>query len=267
MDTVIAPLPRAPDPLDVPTQHRTHPLRTRDFRLVWSAYSISAIGSEVTVLALPLAAAVLLGASAWQMGLLVAAGTAPYIGFSLLVGAWIDRLSRRRPLLVAADLTAAALLLTVPAAYLLGALTVTQLIVVELLVGMVRVTFRPAFGAHLPDVVPDEGLTEASARLKAAEAVALLAGPGLGGSLVQLLTAPVAVLVDAVSFLVSAALLSRVRAPERVGHVPAARQQLRAEIGEGLSHLWLDRRLRAIAGAGATGNFLRLVDFRLVLVH
>ena len=104
MDTATAPLPTAPAPTDVPTQRRTHPLRTRDFRLVWSAYSISAIGSEVTVLALPLAAAVLLGASAWQMGLLVAAGTAPYIGFSLLVGAWIDRLSRRRPLLVAADL-------------------------------------------------------------------------------------------------------------------------------------------------------------------
>jgi MFS family permease len=268
MDTAVAaPAPAAAAPAPSLPPHRIHPLRSRDFRLVWSAYSVSAIGSEVTVLALPLAAAVLLGASAWQMGLLVAAGTAPYIGFSLLVGAWIDRLARRRPLLVAADLAAAALLLTVPAAYLLGALTVTQLIVVELLVGMVRVTFRPAFGAHLPDVVPDDGLTEASARLKAAEATAMLAGPGLGGSLVQLLTAPVAVLVDAASFLVSAALLSRVRAPERVGHVPAERRLLRAEIGEGLSHLWRDRRLRAIAGAAANVNFFGLMIFALLVVY
>src|SRR3954467_15340124 len=114
MDTATALLPTAPAPTPVPPQRRTHPLRTRDFRLVWSAYSISTIGSEVTVLALPLAAAVLLGASPLQMGLLTAAGTAPYIGFALLVGAWIDRLSRRRPLMVLADLVAATALVSVP---------------------------------------------------------------------------------------------------------------------------------------------------------
>ena len=103
-----------PRPTRPPQRRHPTPLRTRDFRLLWSAYSISAIGSEVTVLALPLAAAVLLGAIPLQMGLLVAAGTAPYVGFALLVGAWIDRLRRRRPLLVAADLLAAAALLTVP---------------------------------------------------------------------------------------------------------------------------------------------------------
>jgi MFS family permease len=221
----------------------------------------------VTVLALPLAAALLLGASPWQMGLLTAAGTAPYIGFALLVGAWIDRLPRRRPLLVAADLLAALLLVTVPVAYLLDVLTVSQLVVVELLVGVVRVTFRPAFNAHLPDVVPDQALTEASSRLKASEATATLAGPGLGGSLVQLLSAPVAVLVDALSFLVSAILLGRVRAPERVGHVPPPRRLLRVEIGEGLSHLWADRRLRAIAGAAANVNFFGLMIFALVVVY
>jgi MFS family permease len=242
-------------------------LRTRDFRLVWSAYSVSMIGSEVTVLALPLAAALLLGASPWQMGLLTAAGTAPYVGFSLLVGAWIDRLPRRRPLLVVADLASALVLLTVPLAYLLDALTVTQLVVVELLVGIARVTFRPAFNAHLPDVVPDEALTGASSRLKASEATAMLAGGGLGGSLVQLLSAPVAVLVDAGSFLVSAALLGRVGARERVGQVPPPRRQLRVEIGEGLGHLWQDRRLRAIAGAAANVNFFGLMIFALVVVY
>jgi len=250
-----------------PARGAARPLRTRDFRLVWSSYSVSTVGSEVTVLALPLAAAVLLGASPWQMGLLTAAGTAPYIGFSLLVGAWIDRLPRRRPLLVVADLVAALVLLTVPLAYLLDVLTVTQLVVVELLVGIVRVTFRPAFSAHLPDVVPDEALTEASSRLKASEATAMLAGPGLGGSLVQLLSAPVALLVDAGSFLVSAALLGRVRAPERVGHVPPPRRHLRVEIGEGLGHLWQDRRLRAIAGAAANVNFFGLMIFALLVVY
>ena len=102
------------------------------------------------MLALPLAAALLLGATPLQMGLLTAAGTAPYIGFALVVGAWVDRLRRRRPLMVAADLAAAAALLTVPLAWALDLLTVGQLIAVELVVGVARVIFRPTFGATCP---------------------------------------------------------------------------------------------------------------------
>jgi MFS family permease len=242
-------------------------LRGRDFRLLWTAYSVSAVGSEVTVLAIPLAAAVLLGASPLQMGVLMAAGTMPYVGFALVVGAWIDRLPRRRPLLIAADLLAALALLTVPLAWLAGVLTVTQLISVELVVGFARVTFRPAFGAHLPDVVPDGALTQASARLRAAEATAMLVGPGLGGTLVQLLTAPVAVVVDAASFVASAVLVGRVRAPERVGYVPPPRRRLRHEIAEGIGQLWHDKRLRAIAGAAANVNFFGLMVFALLIVY
>ena len=95
----------------------------------------------------------------------------------------------------------------------------------------------------------------------------MLAGPGLGGTLVQLLSAPVAVLVDAGSFLASAFLVSRVRAPERVGHQPPPRHRLSQEIGEGLTHLWWDRSLRAIAGAAATINFFGLMIFALLVVY
>lgn len=246
---------------------RSAGLRSRDFRLLWSAASVSTLGSQVTVLALPLAAAVLLGASPLQMGLLAAAGTVPYIGFALVVGAWVDRMPRRRPLLIATDLIAAAVLLTVPLAYLLHRLTVWQLVLVELLVGVMQVTARPAFMAHLPDVVPDEALLGAGSRLKASEAVAMLGGPGLGGALVQVLTAPIAVLVDAVSFLASAALLGKVRAPERVGHVPPPRESLRREVAEGAAHLWHDRRLRAIAGAAANLNFFGLMIMALLVVY
>ncbi len=242
-------------------------LRTRDARLVFSAYAVSAVGSEVTVLAIPLVAAVLLGASPLQMGLLTAAGTAPYVGFALVVGAWVDRLRRRRPLMVAADLLAAVALLTVPLAWALGVLSVGQLVAVELVVGVARVTFRPTFSTHLPDVVPAQALTTASSRLRASEATAMLAGPTLGGSLVQLLTAPVAVLADALSFLMSAVLVSRVRAPERVGYVPAARRRLVQEIGEGMTYLFRDRRLRAIAGAAANVNFFGLMIFALLVVY
>ncbi len=242
-------------------------LRTRDARLVFSAYAISAIGSEVTVLAIPVAAAILLGASPLQMGLLTAAGTAPYVGFALVVGAWVDRLHRRRPLMIAADLLAATALLTVPLAWAFGVLSVNQLIAVELVVGVARVTFRPTFSTHLPDVVPAHAITTASSRLRATEAIAMLAGPTLGGSLVQILTAPVAVLVDAVSFLVSALLVGRVRAPERVGYVAPPRRRLVQEIGEGMSYLFRDRRLRAIAGAAANVNFFGMMIFALLVVY
>jgi MFS family permease len=264
---VIRPATAAPAPAPPQPSRPAALLRTRDFRLLLSAYSISTIGSEVTVLALPLAAAVLLGASALQMGLLTAAGTAPYIGLALVVGAWVDRMRRRRPLMIIADLIAAAALVSVPVVWWLGGLTVPQLIAVELVVGICRITFRPTFSTHLPDVVPTEALPTASARLKTAEAVAMLCGPGLGGSLVQLLTAPVAVLADAASFVASALLVSRVGAPERLGHVPVARRRLGVEIGEGLAMLWHDRRLRGIAGAAANLNFFGLMVFALLVVY
>jgi MFS family permease len=242
-------------------------LRARDARLVVSAYAISAIGSEVTVLAIPIAAAILLGASPLQMGLLTAAGTAPYVGFALVVGAWVDRLRRRRPLMIAADLVAAAALLTVPLAWALGLLTVPQLIAVELVVGVARVTFRPAFSTHLPDVVPPVAVTSAYSRLRASEATATIAGPTLGGSLVTLLSAPVAVLLDALSFVLSALLVGKVRTPERVGFQPPPRRRLAQEINEGMSYLGRDRRLRAIAGAAANVNFFGLMVFALLVVY
>ena len=256
---------RADDPTTRPRARS--PLRGRDFRLLLSAYGVSAVGSEVTVLAIPLAAAVLLGATPWQMGLLAAAGTAPYVGFSLVVGAWVDRLRRRRPLMVAADLVAAATLLSVPVAWALDVLTIAQLVVVELLVGAARVTFRPTFSVHLPDVVPAGSITAASSRLRAAEAGAMLAGPGLAGTLVQVLTAPVAILADALSFVASAVLVGRVRSPERVGHVAPPRRRLRTEIAEGMSHLFRDGRLRAIALAAASVNFFGLMIFALLVVY
>src|SRR5829696_1436215 len=256
---------RLPDPTAAPVSRS--PLRSRDFRLLFASYGISSLGSEVTVLALPLAAAVLLGASPWQMGLLVAAGTAPYMGFSLVIGAWVDRLRRRRPLMVSADLVAAAALVTVPVAWWAGALTVTHLVLVELLVGAARVTFRPTFSTHLPDVVPDEHVTEASSRLRAADASAALAGPGLGGTLVQVLSAPVAVLADAASFLASAVLVGKVRSPERVGHVAPARRRLLTEIGEGMGHLLRDGKLRAVAFTAASVNFFGLMIFALLVVY
>ena len=221
------------------TSAQTHrvagPARQRDFRRLWLGYSISAVGSEITVLAVPLTAAVLLGASAFQMGLLTAAATLPNLAIGLVAGVWVDRLPRRRPVLVATDLASAAALLSIPIAWWLGALTVTQLVVVELGVGCARVIFRPAYQSHLPQVVDRDHLTTASGHLRASDSGAMLAGPGLGGLLVQAVSAPVAILLDAASFLVSAA-LHPIAPVARAQHArrTTPNRSMRADLGEGL---------------------------------
>lgn len=241
--------------------------RQADFRRLWGGYSVSAVGSEVTVLAIPVTAAVLLGASALQMGLLTAAATLPHLLVGLLAGVWVDRLPRRRPLLVAADLLAATALLSVPLVWWLGGLTVSQLIVVELLVGSCRVVFRPAYQSHLPDVVPREQLTLASGHLRMSESAAMLAGPGLGGLLVQAVSAPVAVVLDALSFVVSAACITSVRAPERAAARRGDARSLRGDLVEGLRAVLGDRSLRAIAGAAANLNLFGMIGMALFVVY
>lgn len=250
-----------------------------DFRKLWTGYSVSAVGSQVTVLAVPLCAAVLLGASAFQMGFLTAAATLPHLVVGLPAGVWVDRLPRRRPLLISADLLAAGALFTVPLAWWLGVLTVSQLVAVELVVGCCQVVFRPAYQSHLPDVVHREQLTMASGHLRASDSVAMLAGPGLGGLLVQAVSAPVAVVVDAISFVVSAVCIRSVRAPERAAaartdadtevhdEAHTVARSMRRELSEGLRTVLADRSLRAIAGAAANLNLFGMLVMALFVVY
>ena len=251
------------------------PSRQADFRKLWAGHSVSAAGSEVTVLAVPLCAAVLLGASAFQMGVLTAAATLPHLVIGLIAGVWVDRLPRRRPLLIAADLLAAGALVTVPLAWVLGVLTVSQLVAVELVVGCCRVVFRPAYQSHLPDVVHREQLTVASGHLRASDSVAMLAGPALGGLLVQAISAPVALVVDAVSFVVSAFFIRSVRAPERAAkvrtgagpEVHSEARSMRRELTEGLRTVFANRSLRAVAGAAANLNLFGMLVMALFVVY
>jgi MFS family permease len=255
-------------PAQTPSLRLSQPLsRQADFRRLWTGYAVSAVGSEVTVLAVPITAAVLLGASAFQMGLLTAAATLPHLAIGLLAGVWVDRLPRRRPLLVAADLLAAAALFSIPLAWWSGVLTVTQLVVVELVIGSCRVVFRPAYQSHLPDVVAREQLTVASGHLRASDSVAMLAGPGLGGLLVQAVSAPVAVVLDALSFVVSAVCVKSVRTPERSAAPRNAARSLRRDLTEGLHTVAADRSLRAIAGAAANLNLFGMLVMALFVVY
>ena len=221
--------------------------RDPDFVRLWASHTVSRLGSQVTLLAVPLAA-VALGAGPRDMGWLAAAQSLPVLLLGLVAGTWVDRLPRR-PLLIVTDLARAVLLCAIPAAALLGQLRLELLYIVALLAGALAVVAETAHAAYLPAVVGRERLVEGNSKLAVAGQAASVAGPSLGGVLVQAVTAPLAVLADAASFIASALLLGAIRRPEPAPVAPARRQPLWREIGEGLRFLGGHPVLRTLTGA------------------
>lgn len=235
------------------TRRRGGLLWHRDFRWLWSGESISQLGTQVTVIALPLIAVKTLAASTFGVGVLVALQYAAFLLLGLPVGAWVDRM-RRRPVMIAADVARAVLLATLPLAAAFGVLTIYQLYAVALLHGGCTLFFDVAYQSYLPSLVDRSELVEGNAKLQASESVAQVAGPAVGGFLVQAVTAPFAVLADAVSFVLSAGSLRAIRMTEPP--VPRAGQRsLRREIAEGLRFVLGHPILRAIAGCTGSYNF------------
>lgn len=226
--------------------------RHRDFIRLWAGETVSLFGSEITELALPLAAVLTLGADAGQLGLLGAARFAPYLVFTLPAGVIADRV-RRRPILVWANVGRALAIGLVPVLAALGLLTFPLLLAVAFAVGVLTVFFEVTYVSYLPSVVDREHLVEGNSRLQASASVAAIGGPGLGGLLVEVLTAPMALAVDAASYLVSALTLASIRARETV---PAASANASAleQVAEGFRLLRQHPALRALAGVAGTYN-------------
>ena len=220
--------------------------RHGDFARLWAAQSTSAIGSQFTALALPLLAALSLGASPMAFGVLAAAAGLPHLLFGLLAGAWVDRL-RRRPVMIAADVARAVLLATIPVAATLGALRIELLVAIAFLVETFTVFFDIAYLTYIPSLVSRGDLVEANSRLEATASAAQVIGPALGGTLVRVLGAPMALLVDTLSYLVSATLIWRIRTREAPPQRPGGAMGLRAEIAQGLRAVWQSPVLRALA--------------------
>jgi MFS family permease len=204
----------------------------------------------VSTLALPLIAALMLGATPWQMGLLSAAGAAPVLVVGLFAGVWVDRL-RRRPVMILADVARAVLLLAIPVASALGVLTIEILYAVALLAGTFAVLFDVAFLSFIPSLVQERELIDANSKLEMTSSTAQVAGPGLGGVLIGALGAPFAVLIDALSFLGSALFLLRTRVPEARPQ-RAERDGVVAEVREGLAVVIRHPILGALARCSAT---------------
>lgn len=221
--------------------------RHADFMKLWTGQTISQFGSMITREALPFTAVLVLHATPAQMGLLIAASAAPVLVLGLIAGVWVDRL-RRRPILIVADLLRALLLLSIPAAWLLGLLRIEQLYVVMLLTSALTLFFDVAYQSYLPSLVQRGRLVEGNSKLGMSASVAEVAGPALGGWLVQVISAPLTVLIDALSFLLSALLIGRIRTSEPPPQ-PATDVQphIGREIGGGLRAVWQQPLLRSLA--------------------
>ncbi len=236
----------------------------REFLKFWAASAISDLGSQVSTLALPLIAVLMLGATPWQMGLLAAAGAAPVLVVGLFAGVWVDRL-RRRPVMIAADVARAVLLLVIPLASALGVLTIEILYAVALLAGTLTVLFDVAFLSFIPSLVGAGQLMDANSKLEMTSSAAQVAGPGIGGLLISALGAPFAVLIDALSFLGSAFFLLRTRVTEALPP-GAGHDGVVEEVREGLAIVVRHPILGALARCSATtslfsGMFLAVYVF------
>ena len=189
-------------------------LRERGFRLYWSAQSVSLVGDEINFLAIPLAAVLLLDAGATTMGWLTAAALLPSLLLSIPGGAWADRQTDRRRAMIIADIGRFADIASVPLAYVWGTLTMAHLYVTEFVVGALTVLFRVCNHHVYASVVATERYVDGNALLSGSRAAASVAGPSTGGAVVQALSAPFALLMDAMTYLVSAACLGRIRTRE-----------------------------------------------------
>ena len=239
-------------------------LRHRDFRLFWSARAISVAGDRISLLALPTVAILLLGASSAEVGLLNAIGTLAWPALALFAGVWVDRMRRRR-ILVVTDLGRAVLVGSIPVAFALGHLTFPQLLVVAGLMGGMTVFFDLAATAHVPSLVPRTDWADANAKLEVAQQAVATGAPGLAGLLITLLSAPFAIAFDAVSFLASGLLISATHpgAPQ----LPVERRRsLAAEAAEGVRFLLRDPALVRIVIGAAVSNVGLMMGLALQLI-
>jgi predicted MFS family arabinose efflux permease len=225
-----------------------------DFLRLWTAHTISRFGSEVSQLAIPLTAALVLNATPFQMGLLGAFEFAPFLALCLLAGVWVDRLPRR-PILVLADVGRFAILSSIPLAAVLDRLSIEQLYAVALVNGTLTVFFDVADQSYLPALVSRDHVVEGNSKLEMSRSIAQIVGPGAAGMLVQVITAPLAVVVDAVSFLASGMCVLLIRRPEQRGPGSATGPSgLWTELREGLALVVRNLVLRSIAGCTGTWN-------------
>ena len=239
--------------------------RHADFMKLWTGQAISEFGSQISGLAIPWVALVTLHASAFEVATLGTVEFLPFVLLTLPAGVLVDRW-HRRTVLIAGDLGRAVLLISIPIAYGTGHLTLAQLYVVGFLVGIHTVFFDVAYQSYLPALVEREALVEGNSKLNVTSSGAQLAGPGVAGGLIAIATAPYALFVDAVSFLVSGAFTASIHKREELPEA-GARRHLLVELWEGLSYVLRHRLLLPQAISTGVSNFCTSLIFAIVIVY
>ncbi|WP_223885391.1 MFS transporter [Nocardia colli] len=237
-------------------------LRDVSFRRYWTGQTVSTFGDQISFVVIPLVAVLVTHADAAQMGYLVAAGWLPHLLFGLHAGVWADRRARRRRVMIAADLGRFVLVASVPVVYLFDGLTLAQLYAVAFSVGTLSVLFDVCNAPLFPALVAPQRYVAGNSLINGSRAMSQMAGPSVGGLLVQLLSAPVALLADALSFLVSALTLSRITPAE-----PPAQQAVRGQLAEGIRFIARSPIMRSALAATATVNFFTLMVVALFMLY
>jgi MFS family permease len=238
--------------------------RLRDFRRLWLSLTVTSFGAQITNLALPLTAALLLHATPLQMGILVALETLPFALVSLHAGVLLDRV-RKLPIVIASDVTRGLALLSIPLCAWRGTLSVEVLYAVGFFCGVQNVVGGAAYQVLIAQMAGRERLVEANAKITLGETSSALIGPGIAGTLIHLLTAPFAIALDALSFFASALMLRRLQVPNDVPAI-VARQSMGAEIREGLALVWNNPTLRSLAVVAAAWQVLHHMQVAVLIL-
>ncbi len=225
-----------------------------EFNKLWVGQTVSEFGSRITRAGIPLIAVITLSATPAEMGILTAVASIPVLLFGLFVGVWVDRL-RRRPIMIVVDAARMALLLTLPAAALTGHLSIGLLYVVVAVLGVLGLVFETAYHAYLPSLVEREHVVEGNSRLSTSESLAEIGGPAIAGVLIQVISAPLAIIFDALTFLFSATSFTLIRKPEPAPEPRGDGHSVWREIAEGVRLIAHDPVLRTLALAWGLRSF------------
>jgi MFS family permease len=270
--TIERPAGGEPSPADLAsaTPHRPSLWRQRDFMKLWSGQTISQFGDEITLLGIPLLATLVLGAGPLEMGLLGVVRFLPWILFTLPAGVWVDRM-RRRPILIGADIARAALLASIPLAFVGDFLTLVQVYIVAFVAGTLEVFFDVAYQSYLPSIVERDELVEGNSKLELSRAGSQVAGPTAAGFLIQAIGAPFAIAFDAVSYLGAALFIGLIRRDEAgpEPHDPAEgkRPSMWQEARAGVGYVVSNRYLRSIAACTGSANLFSNIGAAVLILY
>ena len=260
----------SPAELGTSTPHRPSLWRQGDFMKLWTGQTISQFGDEITLLGIPLLAIGILGAGPLEMGLLGVVRFLPWIFFTLPAGVWVDRM-RRRPILIGADIARAALLASIPIAFVGGFLTLIQVYIVAFIAGTLEVFFDVAYQSYLPSIVERDELVEGNSKLELSRAGSQVAGPTVAGFLIQAISAPFAIAFDALSYLGAALFIGLIRRPEAgpEPHDPAdgKRPSMWQEARAGVGYVITNRYLRSIAATTGTANLFSNISGAVLILY